>query len=167
MNWNMFKPKFAWFTADQIIDLNLNFICWTDINECASNPCDNHGVCRTSYVCECEEGYIGTQCETGELLCNVSDWWINILSLLRWISHNSIILIRQHNISVVHNIIQNIWGIPIEKPPLRVDKVGMLPLHTLAKPWGRLKWPYAITRLTAHFMCGLADVWSGTETRCH
>ena len=26
---------------------------------------------------------------------------------------------------------------------------------THSNPWGRLKWPYAITRLTAHFMCGL------------
>ena len=26
-------------------------------------------------------------------------------------------------------------------------------MHT--NPWGRLKWPYWTTRLTAHFMCGL------------
>ena len=32
------------------------------------------------------------------------------------------------------------------------DKVSML---TRTNPWGRLKWPSAITRLTAHFMCGL------------
>ena len=39
------------------------------------------------------------------------------------------------------------------------DKVSML-THTCThphKPWGRLKWPYAITRLTAHFMCSL--IW--------
>ena len=33
------------------------------------------------------------------------------------------------------------------------DKVNMLThIHTL---WGNLKWPYAITRLISHFMCGL------------
>ena len=29
------------------------------------------------------------------------------------------------------------------------------PIHTHTNPWGRLMWPYAITRLTAHFVCGL------------
>ena len=28
-------------------------------------------------------------------------------------------------------------------------------MHTHTNPWGRLKWPYAITRLTSHFVCGL------------
>ena len=28
-------------------------------------------------------------------------------------------------------------------------------MHTHTNPWGRLKWLYAIIRLTAHFMCGL------------
>ena len=28
---------------------------------------------------------------------------------------------------------------------------------TRANPWGRLKWPYAIARLTPHFMCGLTS----------
>ena len=28
---------------------------------------------------------------------------------------------------------------------------------THTNPWGRLMWPYAITRLTAHFMCGLTS----------
>ena len=28
-------------------------------------------------------------------------------------------------------------------------------MYTHTNPWGRLKWPYAITRLTAHFVCGL------------
>ena len=36
------------------------------------------------------------------------------------------------------------------------NKVSML-THTLTNPWGRLKWPYAITRLTIHFMRGLTS----------
>ena len=44
--------------------------------------------------------------------------------------------------------------------PLRGDKVSVL-THTYEHnpPWGILKWPYAITRLTAHFMW--PDVRSG------
>ena len=29
------------------------------------------------------------------------------------------------------------------------------PMYTRTNPWGKVKWPYAITGLTAHFMCGL------------
>ena len=32
-----------------------------------------------------------------------------------------------------------------------------LPMHTCTNPWGILKWSYAITRLTANFMCGLTS----------
>ena len=40
--------------------------------------------------------------------------------------------------------------------PLGGDRVSMLAhIYTHTNPWGRLKWPYAITRLTSHFMCGL------------
>ena len=28
-------------------------------------------------------------------------------------------------------------------------------VHIIKHPWGTLNWPYAVTRLTAHFMCGL------------
>ena len=40
---------------------------------------------------------------------------------------------------------------------LRDDKMGMLShiYGTHMNPWGKLNWPYAITRLTAHFMCWL------------
>ena len=36
-----------------------------------------------------------------------------------------------------------------------VIKWVCLSIHTHTNPWGRLKWPYAITRLTVHFTCGL------------
>ena len=40
----------------------------TDIDECASNPCQNGGTCADDvnrYDCTCEAGYTGTYCETG------------------------------------------------------------------------------------------------------
>ena len=38
-----------------------------DIDECASNPCDNAGVCQDNvngYDCNCAAGYTGVNCET-------------------------------------------------------------------------------------------------------
>lgn len=40
-----------------------------DINECAPQPCLNSGTCRDqvgTYVCECQPGFTGLKCETGE-----------------------------------------------------------------------------------------------------
>ena len=39
----------------------------SDINECASTPCDNGGTCTDSvdgYACTCIAGYTGVHCET-------------------------------------------------------------------------------------------------------
>ena len=39
----------------------------TDIDECASNPCQNGGTCADDvnrYDCTCEAGYTGADCET-------------------------------------------------------------------------------------------------------
>ena len=48
----------------------------------------------------------------------------------------------------------------VSSVPLGVIKWVCELIHTHTIPWGRLKWPYAITRLTAHFMCGLmSDIW--------
>ena len=44
----------------------INF--FLDFDECASQPCNNEGVCEDTldaYVCHCQPGYTGTQCQTG------------------------------------------------------------------------------------------------------
>src|SRR6218665_431508 len=44
------------------------FCSISDIPECESNPCV-HGVCHDGldkYTCECEPGYTGINCETGQ-----------------------------------------------------------------------------------------------------
>ena len=43
---------------------------FVDIDECESNPCENDGTCidmEGEYECECESGYTGTHCETGNV----------------------------------------------------------------------------------------------------
>ena len=40
----------------------------SDIDDCASNPCQNGGACTdgvASYSCSCADGYGGADCETG------------------------------------------------------------------------------------------------------
>ena len=42
-----------------------------DIDECASNPCQNDGICEdgdNSYTCTCVSGYTGPNCETGKIV---------------------------------------------------------------------------------------------------
>ncbi len=37
-----------------------------DVDECASNPCQNGGACNddvNGYTCSCEPGYEGIECE--------------------------------------------------------------------------------------------------------
>jgi Notch-like protein len=42
----------------------------SDIDECASNPCQNGATCTdytTMYMCECAGGWEGTECDIGRL----------------------------------------------------------------------------------------------------
>ena len=63
-------PKFAQRIC-QLPDKTLieNYFYPLDIDECASDPCQNGGTCVDKinrYNCECEDGYTGTNCETGQ-----------------------------------------------------------------------------------------------------
>ena len=43
------------------------YVLYSDIDECASNPCQNGGTCADDvnrYDCTCEAGYTGADCET-------------------------------------------------------------------------------------------------------
>lgn len=44
-------------------------LCFSDVNECASHPCQNGGTCThgiNSFSCQCPAGFGGPTCETGE-----------------------------------------------------------------------------------------------------
>ena len=75
----------------------------------------------------------------------------------------------QHSFQLVWSICSNfctpkqtddqVWSpfavtyILLNVPPVSMLRYTYSQPH--ANPWGRFKWPYAITRLTAHFTCGL------------
>ena len=47
------------------------FLCFPDINECDSDPCQNNGECENtpgSYYCKCPQGYLGDNCQSGKRL---------------------------------------------------------------------------------------------------
>ena len=51
------------------LEVPKSVILYTDINECANNPCKNGAACVNlpgSYHCDCKSGYTGNNCETGE-----------------------------------------------------------------------------------------------------
>ena len=53
-----------------ILLISHNTVLWhvSDIDECASSPCANGGVCSNNegaFSCSCAVGYTGSDCETG------------------------------------------------------------------------------------------------------
>ena len=45
------------------------FNIFSDIDECAINPCRNNGTCIDGidgYSCKCKQGFNGTNCEIGK-----------------------------------------------------------------------------------------------------
>ena len=53
-----------WYSASWVVNIFLS-----DIDECASNPCQNGGSCSdgiNGYTCDCVDGYDGADCENGK-----------------------------------------------------------------------------------------------------
>lgn len=69
------KTRLAVPSPPQVTDLPAWFLpeapptCFSDVNECASHPCQNGGTCThgvNSFSCQCPAGFGGPTCETGE-----------------------------------------------------------------------------------------------------
>ena len=57
--------------------------CFSDIDECASDPCLNGGTCSdlvNSFVCNCPPGYSGVLCDVG--MSTVANYAVFIYFLL-------------------------------------------------------------------------------------
>ena len=72
----------------QLKSLTLYTICFSfsaDIDECASNPCENGGTCVdgvNGYTCTCAAGYSGTMCGTSKYMAvsftvSLSNWFVH------------------------------------------------------------------------------------------
>lgn len=64
-----------------------------EINECLSQPCMNGGTCRdrvASYLCECEDGFSGQRCQTG----NTLQYLLFILNSLSYVCHIDIMILE-------------------------------------------------------------------------
>jgi hypothetical protein len=59
------------------VDSTLRLFFVTDINECASNPCQNGGTCTdliNNYSCACVPGYTDKNCQTSKYIsCSLFD----------------------------------------------------------------------------------------------
>lgn len=52
---------------------------WTDIDECAANPCGSNGICVDGiddFTCQCKPGYTGRRCQIGNY-----DYYYKVLFL--------------------------------------------------------------------------------------
>ena len=54
----------------------MSSMCLSEINECASSPCQNNGTCVDqigNYMCHCPpDFYTGVHCETGKSCITIS-----------------------------------------------------------------------------------------------
>ena len=52
-----------------LMDLLFALLCVVDVDECASSPCENSGVCieadvaGAGFICQCEAPWTGTLCQ--------------------------------------------------------------------------------------------------------
>ena len=56
-----------------------------DIDDCASNPCQNGGTCNdevNSYTCDCVPGHAGDNCEIGNILWKFYNKIYGILTMV-------------------------------------------------------------------------------------
>lgn len=57
---------------------------FSDVDECASNPCQNGATCNdqvNGYTCTCSGGWTGTICDQGKLLCFVLNFLISLVGV--------------------------------------------------------------------------------------
>lgn len=77
-----------------------NFICiycFTDTDECASQPCSNGGTCQdrvNGYVCSCMPGYTGTTCVISKCGLDTDEKEKKRLVLSPWLYTMSIIQLK-------------------------------------------------------------------------
>ena len=60
---------FTFMTKRFFLSLMFFFFFFSEIDLCASHPCENTGTCknfRTYYTCSCPPGFQGVNCETGK-----------------------------------------------------------------------------------------------------
>lgn len=61
------------------------FFCISDINECASDPCQHGGDCSNlidAFLCHCPLGYTGINCQIGTVIV------ICVSTLKRYLDRN-------------------------------------------------------------------------------
>ena len=70
-----FLSESLYFLGSRVECLGLNFfqnVNFTDIDECASNPCQNGGTCQElsvdGYLCTCPANFAGDNCQRSKLL---------------------------------------------------------------------------------------------------
>ena len=72
LSWNL--PE-VWVLTMKHFNLTF-FLYFPDVDECASSPCLNGGTCldqQNHYICNCINGYSGTNCETSKTIVHMAE----------------------------------------------------------------------------------------------